>query len=140
MSEEGKSIERDVQIHIHEHVAPLRERVGKIEGQIEAHAREINMLRQSLDGLRDRVDGVRTTLLASMEKAHAELIDAMRHHSEQDMAKDDEISRKVSKVGEAQALCAERLASLRSWIVGIGIGAGLLIAGIQLFYKIHGGP
>ncbi len=58
---------RDLQIHIHEHVGPLRERVGKIEGKMEVHDRELTMLRQGLDGLRDRIDGVKGAMLGALE-------------------------------------------------------------------------
>lgn len=130
---------KDVQIHIHEHVAPIRERMSKIEGRLEGHEKELVLLRQSLERLGDRVDAVRTDVLASVERNHAEIIESIRAHDVLDHEKDDEISRKVSKVADAQALCAERLAGLKAWIIGISLGASAIVLALQFLQKLHAG-
>jgi signal transduction protein with GAF and PtsI domain len=130
---------KDVQIHIHEHVAPIRERMSKIEGRLEGHEKELALLRQSLESLRDRVDSVKSDVLAGVDRNHAEIIETFRTHDDIDHEKDDEISRKVSKVADAQALCAERLAGLKAWIIGIGLGASAIVIALQFLQKLHAG-
>jgi predicted nucleic acid-binding Zn-ribbon protein len=128
-----------LRIDIHEHISPLRERMSKMEGRLEGHEKEITLLRQGLDSLRDKMDVMRRDVLASIDKNHQEMLDAFKSHEVVDFDKDDEISRKVSKLADAQQICAERLAGLKAWVVGIGVGAALIVAGVQFFYRLHNG-
>jgi len=116
---------RDVQIHIHEHVGPLRERVGKIEGQMQVHDRELSLLRAGLDGLRDRVDGAKDAMLRALETHTI-----------------DEIAR-YQNITEGIEGNKSKLDSLRNWMVGIGIGAGTIFGIFEFMARIgalrHGG-
>lgn len=115
--------ERDVQIHIHEHVGPLRERVGRIEGKMEVHDRELTMLRQGLDGLRDRIDGTREAMLS-----------ALSDHTT------DEIKR-FEDIANTGATLKERIEGLQNRMLALFIGAGAVLAIIEILAKlgiIHG--
>ena len=115
--------DRDVQIHIHEHVGPLRERVGRIEGKMEVHDRELTMLRQGLDGLRDRIDGTREAML-----------NALSDHTT------DEIKR-FEEIANTGAMLKERIEGLQNRMLALFIGAGAVLAIIEVLAKlgiIHG--
>lgn len=123
MSEEGKGIDRDVQIHIHEHVGPLRERVGRMEGRMEVHERELTILRQGLEGLRDRIDGTREAML-----------DALNVHAT------DEI-RRFEEISSTGATLKERIEGLQNRMIALFVGAGAVFAIIEGLAKlgiIHG--
>ena len=116
-------MEKDVQIHIHEHVGPLRERVGRIEGKMEVHDRELTMLRQGLDGLRDRIDGTREAML-----------DALSAHTT------DEIKR-FEEIASTGSTLKERIEGLQNRMLALFIGAGAVLAIIEVLAKlgvIHG--
>lgn len=116
--------DRDVQIHIHEHVGPLRERVGKLEGRLEVHDRELTMLRQGLDGLRDRIDSARQAML-----------DALESHTT------DEIKR-FQEISDNGAAMNAKLDALKNWILAIGIGAAAVFAILEFLVRsgmlVHG--
>lgn len=118
MSEESKHIDRDVQIHIHEHVGPLRERVGRIEGRMEVHERELTVLRQGLEGLRDRIDGTREAML-----------DALSDHTT------DEIKR-FEDIANTGATLKERIEGLQNRMIALFIGAGAVLAIIEVLAKL----
>jgi hypothetical protein len=115
--------EKDIQIHIHEHVGPLRERVGKIEGKMEVHDRELTMLRQGIDGLRDRIDGTREAML-----------NALNEHTA------DEIKR-FEDISATGATLKERIEGLQNRMVALFIGAGAVFAIFEMLQKfgiVHG--
>lgn len=113
---------RDVQIHIHEHVGPLRERVGRIEGQMEVHDRELSLLRQGLESLRGRIDEARNAMIAALE-VHA--ADEMKRY-------------------ETISTCVNQLNSKMNWIIGVGVGLGVFMAILELLIRsnmlTHGHP
>jgi hypothetical protein len=115
---------RDVQIHIHEHVGPLRERVGKIEGKMEVHDRELALLRHGLDGLRDRIDGVKDAMLTALEEHTV-----------------DEIKR-FNEISDTGAELRVKLDGLKSWILALFIGAGAVFAILEFLVRsgmlVHG--
>lgn len=109
---------RDIQIHIHEHITPLRERVGKIEGQMQVHDRELGLLRQGLDSLRDRIDGVRESVLVALDTHTA-----------------DEIGRFESlQIG--METNRGKLDALKGWMIGIGVGLGGLFAVFEFLARV----
>ena len=108
---------RDIQIHLHEHITPLRERVGKIEGQMQVHDRELTLLRQGLDGLRDRIDGVKSALL-----------DALESHTRTEEAKFTEIS-------AHHADMSAKLDSIRNWVLAVGLGAAAMFAVFEFLVR-----
>jgi hypothetical protein len=108
---------RDVQIHIHEHVGPLRERVGKIEGKMEVHDRELTLLRQGLDGLRDRIDLAKDAMLNALEE-----------HTADEIKRFQEIS---DTGGELRA----KLDGLKNWILALFIGAGAVFAVLEFLVR-----
>ncbi len=117
-------VQKDVQIHIHEHVGPLRERVSKLEGRLDVHDRELSLLRQGLDSLRDRIDQTREAVL-----------DAISTHAANEVGKHDAVDKRISCLAEAAAETKEQIRSVKAWIVGIGLGAGSVIAALTLLEK-----
>lgn len=111
-------ITKDIQIHIHEHVGPLRERVGKLEGRLDVHDRELGLLRAGLDALRDRIDS-----------AKAAMLDALDGHSE--------IERKrIDSLHDVSASVESKVDALRGWVIALGLGAGGVFAAFELMAKI----
>ena len=118
MTEQREAISKDIQLHLHEAIGPLRERVGKIEGRMEVHDRELGLLRQGLDGLRDRIDGVRIALL-----------DALEEHTRTEEAR-------LSEMTNHHVAMAAKIDSVRNWVVAIGIGAAGVFAVFELMVKL----
>jgi chromosome segregation ATPase len=83
--------QKDIQIHIHEHVGPLRERVGRIEGKLEFTDRQLTSMQSSIDHLGERLD----------------------------------------EVIESGSILGRKLDNLKNWVVGIGMGAAFVAAGIE---------
>jgi hypothetical protein len=111
-------ISKEVQIHIHEHVGPLRERVGKIEGRMEVHERELTMLRQGLDGLRDRIDLAKDAMLNALE---AHTVDEIHRYES------------ITKTGEDVRVKVE---GLRNWIIAVGIGAASVFGVFEFMARV----
>ena len=118
MTEQREAISKDIQLRLHEAIGPLRERVGKIEGRMEVHDRELGLLRQGLDGLRDRIDGVRIALL-----------DALEEHTRTEEAR-------LSEITSHHVAMAAKIDSVRNWVVAIGIGAAGVFAVFELMVKL----
>ena len=118
MTEQRETISKDIQLHIHEHVGPLRERVGKIEGRMEVHDRELGLLRQGLDGLRDRIDSVKSAL-----------VDVLEEHTRNEDAK-------FAEIAAHHAAMSSKLDGVRNWILAIGVGAAAVFAVFELLAKL----
>lgn len=73
------SIEQtEVMLYVQEHLGPLRERVGALEGHFEHASKEIVSIKVGLDQLRDRVDHVKEVILEADRVAHSELYGQLR--------------------------------------------------------------
>ena len=114
-----EDVSKDIQIHIHEHVGPIRERLGRIEGRLDVNEREITLLRQGLDGLRDSITATKETIL-----------DTFAEHEEGEWKR--------------YATMESSIQNLRNWIVGITMGAAAVWALLEFLIKsgifvLHGG-
>ena len=90
---------------------------------MEVHDRELTMLRQGLDGLRDRIDGTREAMLS-----------ALSDHTT------DEIKR-FEEIANTGAMLKERIEGLQNRMLALFIGAGAVLAIIEVLAKlgiIHG--
>ncbi len=91
---------------------------------MEVHDRELTMLRQGLDGLRDRIDGVKGAMLGALE-AHTT----------------DEIKR-FQEISDTGSELRAKLDGLRNWILALFIGAGAVFAILEFLVRsgmlIHG--
>jgi hypothetical protein len=105
---------RDIQIHIHEHVGPLRERVGKIEGRMETQDRELTLLRAGLDNLRDRIDSIKTAMLEALD---AHTIDEIKRFEE------------ITVTGIS---LTQKMDGLRNWIIAVALGAGGVLMVVEI--------
>lgn len=113
-----QELHKDIQIHIHEHVGPLRERVGKIEGRLEVSEREITLLRHSIDALRIKIEDTREAIISAFN-AHTA----------------DELTR-YDRLLKASNGTDSKVTALRNWVLAIGIGMGAIIAIFDLFAKL----
>ena len=103
-------IHKDIQIHIHEHVGPLREKVSRIEGRLDVNEREITLLRQGLNSLRESISATKDTI-----------INKFQQHEEEEWERYSRVESSVQ--------------SLRNWIIGITTGAGALWLILEFLVK-----
>lgn len=112
-------VSKDIQIHIHEHVGPIRERIGRIEGRLDVNEREITLLRQGLDSLRESINVTKDAI-----------IETFRAHEEEQWVRYNRVEMSIQ--------------SLRNWIIGVTLGAGAIWAILEFLIKsgifvLHGG-
>lgn len=110
-------VDKDIQIHIHEHVGPIRERVGRIEGRLEVSEREISNLRQSIITLQEKVDQTKD-----------EILEVFRLHETGEWKRYDEIHTGVQNI--------------RNWLLGIAGGGAAVWVVLQFLISsglfVHG--
>jgi hypothetical protein len=107
-------IHKDIQIHIHEHVGPLRERVGRLEGWKEYTDRELQGLKASIESLEVTVEDIKNQIL-----------DKFSSHEVGEWQRYDTIQNKVIE--------------LRNWLLGIAGGLSAAWVLYEFVSKIHGG-
>jgi len=115
---DDNTLQRDIQIHIHEHIGPLRERVGRIEGRMEVNERELTLLRQGLDSLRDRIDATKSALL-----------DALDRHTT------DEVGR-YEQLAAAGATTNAKLDGLKNWVLAVGLGIAGVLSVLEVMARL----
>lgn len=92
-----------IQVHIHEHITPVRERISRLEGRLDVDEKEIGMLREGLEVLRERIDDTKTEVLQAIERTQREV---------------NELSAGVS--------------GLQGRVAAYGTGAMVVVLGLQL--------
>lgn len=98
---------KDIQIHIHEHVGPIRERVGRLEGRLDVNEREITMLRVGLEEVRSLIGATKDAIL-------------------------DKFSTHEDGEWERYSSLESNVKALKNWLIGISAGAAVIWA-IVLF-------
>ena len=105
-----EDVNKDIQIHIHEHVGPIRERLGRIEGRLDVNEREITLLRQGLDAVKSSIQITKEAIIATFAQ-----------HEEEEW--------------ERYSRVESNLQSLRNWIIGISLGIASLWAVLEFLIK-----
>lgn len=128
--------EHELQIHIHEHVGPLRERVSKLEGRMDVHDRELTTLRLGLEQLRDRIDHTRDTVVAAISEHAKASMKMFDEHQKIDLQRDKDISERLGLVQVQHADLMQQIVGLKAWVKAIALGAGLVVAALGLLVKL----
>ena len=136
MTTEAKSLVspdmRELQIHIHEHVTPLRERVSRVEGIIEGHSRELAEVRVAINALKEKVDENRYEILSAIAARHVGILERFQEHESMEFQKHDALD---SSIRDAKT----EMTNLRNWVIGIGVGIGSVFALFEFITRIHVG-
>lgn len=120
----------DVKIHIYEHVAPIRERISHLEGRVDSHEREFELVRNSLEGMREKMSTTKEELLAAIDERHEELLLVFRAHEKIDHEKDDAIMRKVEELTLS-------VTSVKAWIAASAVTLGGAYTLWQFVLRVH---
>jgi hypothetical protein len=115
---DDNTLQRDIQIHIHEHVGPLRERVGRIEGRMEVNERELGLLRQGLDSLRDRIDATKSAMLGALER-----------HTTEEVARYEQLT-------AAGAALGAKVDALKNWVLAVGLGIAGVLSVLEVMARL----
>lgn len=118
--------QKDVEIHIHEHLSPIREKVTRLEAVVEFHEKELKEVKDAVCRLDRKVDQHHGELLTKMDNYHKDIINTFHEHDLQDRDKDEEI---LQKVHDNET----KITSMRWWIIGVGIGITILTTALELF-------
>lgn len=99
---------------------PLAERVAKMEGVILSVEREQGTLRDSMERLRDKVEGGQREIVDRIANNHKEMIELFRNHIEQDQER-----HLAAHAGITQN--SAKITSVKWWIAGMGVGVIIVV-------------
>lgn len=92
---------------------------------MDVHDRELTLLRQGIENLRDRIDGVKVALLDALDK----------HTVREEMSLDQHVVKSDELFAAHQALSA-KVDGLKAWIIALGLGAGAVVVALQLLERL----
>lgn len=128
----GESDSKDVQIHIYEHVAPIRERISHLEGRVDSHDREFKIVRETLEDMRERLSSIKDEVLDAIDAKHDEMLLVFRAHEKIDHEKDDAIMRRVEDMLVA-------VTSVKAWVAAAVVTLSGAYALWQFVSRLHHG-
>ena len=132
MADENEKIE----VHFHEHITGLRERVSKVEAISDFHTRELTEVRQNysalsnkIDNVERKVDALRSDVISGVEGHKAEVIQLLAAHT-------DNEERSFKELIKQNEQSQEAINSLRSWMVGVAAGVSFIVALVLFLQKM----
>lgn len=125
-----------IELHVHEHITGLRERVSKVEAISEFHTRELTEMRQNysalsnkIDNVERKVDALRSDVISGVEGHKAQVIQLLADHTDNEEHAFKELIKQNEQSQDA-------ITSLRAWMVGVAAGISFIVALVLFLEKM----
>jgi hypothetical protein len=106
----------------------VRRDLAVVISRVDRHDSDINQLTLELRDLRLTVNSNHTAVMGRLESLKDSWINTFSEHSRQDLACDMAIKNEIAEQ-------AKQVASVKTWLIGLGVGLGVFVPAIKLLIE-----